>query len=290
MTVLEAARAIVDIANAKMTSAMNFVTIEKGIDPRDYALVPSGGAGPLHAVAIARSMGVATVLVPPAPGLNSAIGLLATDLKHEYVRTHIVATATLDATILSFLFDEMQAAGKSILDSEGVPPSRVAFRREVDMCYVGQSYNLRIPASAIEGDVAETLASAFHGAHESVYGFANREEPTQIVNVRLAAVGTIDRPRVKELPSGSESPEAARKGTRKVWFNESDAMVDCAIYERGKLLAGNVIHGPAIIEQMDTTTVIPPGDLAVADRLGALMITLREGAPATSSRALVEGS
>ncbi|MBM3525645.1 MAG: hydantoinase/oxoprolinase family protein, partial [Alphaproteobacteria bacterium] len=192
MNTVEAARAIIDIANARMTAALNLVTIEKGIDPRDYALVASGGAGPLHAVAIAEALGVARVLVPATPGLNSALGLIATDLKHEYVRTHVARTAMLDAELLSGLFAEIEASGRALLVDEGVPPSRMAFRREVDMCYVGQSYYLRIRIPDEPHDVADALAAAFHAAHEVAYGFSSTKEATQVVNLRLTALGTVD--------------------------------------------------------------------------------------------------
>ena len=268
-----AARAVIDIANAKMVAALQFVSIQRGIDPREYVLVPSGGAGPLHAVAIAQALGVKTILVPPTPGLNSALGLLATDIKHDYVRTRFTPSATLDLVSLRSALDEMSDAGRTLLAEERVDPRRVEILREAEMCYVGQSYPLRVRIPEDWSDLVATLEAAFHEAHRTLYGFASPGEATMVLNLRVTAIGRVDRPRLKSLAAGDGNPGQALKGTRPVMFGQA---VECPIYERARLDAGDRISGPAIIEQMDSTTVLPAGTRLVVDPGGSLIIELPE--------------
>jgi N-methylhydantoinase A len=276
LDVVDAAHSIIEIANAKMTSALYFITVLQGIDPRQYVLVPSGGAGPMQSVAIARALGVGTVLVPPAPGVNSAVGLLATDLKHEIVRTFMGRADSADPARLAAVFGEMDDATRALLRGEGVPDERTEIRREIDMCYVGQSFQLRVAlVGDIDGKTGAVMTDAFHDRHETVYGFCNRAEPTQFVNLRVTAIGQVDRPRLRELKIGGAGvDERALKGRRAVYFGEAGGMVDCPLYDREKLLLDDAIEGPAIIEQMDTTTVIPPGATVKVDRFGNLVISV----------------
>ncbi|MGD9942241.1 MAG: hydantoinase/oxoprolinase family protein [Burkholderiaceae bacterium] len=279
--VVHAARLIVDIADSKMTSALQFVSIQRGIDPRQYTLVPSGGAGPLHAAGIARLLGVRTILVPPTPGLNSAVGLLATDLKHEFVQTFVKPLNSIELSTLFRAFDELREPARELLEDEGVARERMSFSLEVDMRYRGQGYSLRIAFPGGPGiDVAAELGRAFDDAHEETYGFANPGEVKEIVNLRLTGTGAVDRPRFRPIPEGDGRAERAVKGRRRVHFGASDALADCPIYERSRLLAGDTIDGPAVIEQMDTTTVLPPRMQARLDCHGNLLIsTDREAWP-----------
>ena len=268
-----AARAVIDIANARMVAALQFVSIQRGIDPREYVLVPSGGAGPLHAVAIAQALGVKTILVPPTPGLNSALGLLATDIKHDFVRTRFTPSATLDLDSLRTALDEMSDAGLKLLGEERVAASRVEILREAEMCYVGQSYPLRIPIPEDWTGLVGKLETAFHDAHRALYGFGSPGEATMVLNIRVTAIGRVDRPRLKRLGAGDGDPGQALKGSRPVVFGET---LECPIYERSRLDAGDRVDGPAIIEQMDATTVLPPGALLDVDAGGSLIIKLPE--------------
>jgi len=268
-----AARAVIDIANARMVAALQFVSIQRGIDPREYVLVPSGGAGPLHAVAIAQALGVKTILVPPTPGLNSALGLLATDIKHDFVRTRFTPSATLDLDSLRTALNEMSDAGLKLLGEERVAASRVEILREAEMCYVGQSYPLRVPIPEDWTGLVGKLETAFHDAHRTLYGFGSPGEATMVLNIRVTAMGRVDRPRLKRLGAGDGDPGQALKGSRPVVFGE---MLECPIYERSRLDAGDRVDGPAIIEQMDSTTVLPPGALLDVDAGGSLIIKLPE--------------
>ena len=278
LDVMDAARSVIEIANARMTSALYFITVQQGIDPRDYVLVPSGGAGPMQAVAIARALGVGKVLVPPTPGVNSAVGLLATDLKHEVVRTFMTRADLADPQALGTVFGEMEAPTRALLGEEGVSEDRIEIRREIDMCYFGQSFQLRVPMTVgIDAGTGEAMSHAFHDRHEEVYGFCDRAGATLFVNLRLTAIGRVDRPRLRQLEKGTDDAGGARKGRRKVYFSSAGGLVDCDLYDRGKLLFGNRLRGPAIIEQMDTTTVVPPDAAVLVDRHGSLEIILDKG-------------
>ena len=278
--VIEAAQSVLDIANAKMTSALYFVSVEKGIDPREFILVPSGGAGPMQAVAIARSLGVRTVLIPPTPGLNSAVGLLATDLKHETVRTYMKEAKAADPAELSAVLDEMEAATRSLLGEEGVAEADVTIQRQFDMSYVGQSFQLRISVpGSIDADTERVLTEAFHVRHAEAYGFANEGEPTLLVNIRLIGIGRVERPKLRQLPVATEPVTVAIKGRRSVYFAEAGGMIPVDLYDRDKLRTGHRFAGPAIVEQMDTTTIIPPGATVEVERHGNLIISVPSEQP-----------
>ena len=275
MDAIRAARAVIDIANAKMVSALQFISIQRGLDPRDYTLVPSGGAGPMHAVAIAAALGVRTVLVPPTPGLNSALGLLATDIKHDYVRTQFTPTRRCTREALDAVLSEMGDNGRRLLAAERVDPSRIEIVEEAELCYVGQSYPLRIRVPADRRDVFDRIEAEFHRLHRELYGFASPGEATMIVNLRVTAIGKVDRPVLRRLAAGDGDPVQALKGRRVVDFGTP---VDCPIYERGMLHADDVIAGPAIVEQMDTTVVLPPGTSTRVDAGGCLVVSLSPSA------------
>ncbi|MBL8701353.1 MAG: hydantoinase/oxoprolinase family protein [Alphaproteobacteria bacterium] len=271
LDLLAAARAVIDIANAKMVAALQFISIQRGLDPREYTLVPSGGAGPMHAVAIAAALGVRSVLVPPTPGLNSALGLLATDVKHDFVRTQFTPTRKCTLERIEAVLGEMGATGRRLLEAERVDPARVEVIEEAELCYVGQSYPLRIRVPADRRDVFDRIEAEFHRLHRELYGFASPSEATMIVNLRVTAIGKVDRPRLRALVRGDGDPGQALKGRRRVDFG---GVVDCPLYERARLDAGDRIAGPAIIEQMDTTIVLPPAAVAAVDVSGCLIITL----------------
>jgi N-methylhydantoinase A len=267
-----AARAIIDIANARMVAALQLVSIRRGIDPRDYALVASGGSGPVHVMAIADALGIGTVIIPPTPGLNSAVGLLATDIKHEFVRAVARPTRSLDRDTFAGIVAEMDAKARDLLRGEAVGRGRMEVLAEADVCYLGQNYPLRIPLPGRDGEVLESVDKAFRAEHRRLYGFASDTEATVILNLRFTAIGHVERPRLKPLADGDTDPKGAVKAHRAVVF---DRPLRCPIYDRDRLLAGNVIAGPAIVEQMDTTVLLPPGSTARVDRTGTLVATVR---------------
>jgi N-methylhydantoinase A len=238
--------------------------------------VAFGGAGPLHAVALARALQIRTVLVPPSPGVTSALGLLVTDLRHDYVRTYIMATKTMDITVLQQSYREFEKNATALLLREGVTRADIRFVREVDMRYQGQSYELRIPVRAgrLGPNLVSELNKSFFAAHQRSYGFAVTTEPTEIVNIRLSAIGSVPRPKRREIPRGRAIAKTALKEERLVYMEDARKPVPTQTYDRYHLKAGNRITGPAIIEEIDSTTVILPGCTARVDGYGNLLIQI----------------
>ena len=276
MDVVEVALGIVEIANAAMVNALRRISVQRGHDPRDFVLVAFGGAGPVHANRLAAELEIPTLLVPMSPGTTSAMGLLVTDLKHDYSTTLIQRTDRLDAARVNRLYGEMQAQGQEALLGEGIGQASIGFERQVDMRYVGQSYELPIPLDEGQGeDALEGMLQHFHAEHERTYGFAAPGEPVEFVTLRLTAVGAIAKPRLRELPQRSGDGEATPRAVRQVYFAEAGGFVNCPSYDRYQLAAGAMIEGPAIIEEMDSTTVLHPGFRADVDRYGNLLIRTR---------------
>ncbi len=273
MELVEAAHGIVEIANAAMAGALRRISIQRGFDPRDFALVAFGGAGPLHANRLAAELNIPLVIVPRSPGTFSAMGLLATDLKHEYNTTSIQRLAAMDPDHLVNAFGRLEQRGRSALEREGVAAAAMRFERMLDLRYVGQSYELPIAVrdAAFPQDELARLAAAFHAEHARAYGFNAAEEPVEAVNLRLAAVGDIAKPALRRLHEGDDHL-GARKSVRQVYFAEEGSYVDCPIFDRYKLGAGCRIAGPAIVEEMDSTTLVHPGYSAQVDPCGNLLI------------------
>ena len=273
LDVVEVALGIVEIANTVMANALRRISVQRGHDPRDFVLVAFGGAGPVHANRLAAELEIPTSLVPMSPGTTSAMGLLVTDLKHDYSTTLIQRTDKLDVETMNRLYGEMEERGKKALVDEGMEHASIGFERQVEMRYVGQSYELPIPLGdgKVE-DALEGMLRHFHEEHERAYGFAAPDEPVEFVTLRHTAVGSIAKPKLRELPERSGDLNAARRTVRQVYFAEASGFVDCPSYDRYQLAAGGVIEGPAIVEEMDSTTVIHPGFLAEVDRYGNLLV------------------
>jgi N-methylhydantoinase A len=281
LDVAQTAHAIVEIANAAMVNALRLVSVQRGFDPRDFTLIAFGGAGPLHANRLAAETEMAATLIPAGPGVFSALGLLVTDLKHDYAQTLMQRADRIDLPAIGAICERLTAEGQAALAREGVAPAEMAFCRQVDLRYVGQSFELTVPlpAGALEQtDVARVL-DAFHREHERTYGYAAPEEPVEWVNLRLTAIGKIVKPRLRELANSSASVAAAQKGSRPVYFAEQNGTgaCACAIYDRYRLPAGGAILGPAIIEEFDSTTVIHPGCQALVDPFGNLLVKQLRG-------------
>jgi N-methylhydantoinase A len=271
---LQAANGIVEIANAHMMAAMRLISIQRGYDPRDFILVAFGGAGPLHANALARELDIPTILIPPSPGIASALGMLMTDIKHEFVATRRHVVSHLEPAALAALFDDFMAQGVELLQAEGIAASQQRMLRSVDLRYKGQSHELPIsvPTGALTSVHLEALQQQFHQAHTRAYGYAAPEDPIELVNVRLTVLGISSKPRLQALPQGSGDIRAALKGQRQVWFSESAGFLPCPIVDRLRLRWGDIVPGPAVIEELDATTVVHPGYQAQVDQHGNLLL------------------
>ena len=280
MSTAEAANGLIEIANAGMTGALQLVSVQKGIDPRGFVLVAFGGSGPLFAAALASALQIRRVLVPPSPGVTSALGLLATDLRHDYVRTYITPTAEMDIGVLKSAYGEFEEKAVALLLREGVERSQIRFVREVDMRYRGQSSELRIPLrnARLDESLASELNEDFSAAHQRSYGFAVMNEPTEIANICLSALGSVPRPKHREIPRGKASSEAALKAQRPVYLAPKQPPEPTNVYDRYGLESGNLLCGPAIVEEIDSTTFIPAGCSAEVDNYGNLLIEIETGA------------
>ncbi len=274
---VQAANGIVEIANAHMMGAIRLISVQRGYDPRDFVLVAFGGAGPLHANALARELGLPTILIPPSPGIASALGLLMTDLKHEFVATRRQFLANLEPASLVGLFSAFERQGEALLGREGIAPPQRHLVRTLDLRYRGQSHELTVaaPAGALTPQDLERVQEQFHEAHARAYGYAAREDPVELVNVRLTAIGVSPKPRLKALPQGNGDFNEAVKGERPVWFNETSGFTACPIVDRYRLRWGDVVPGPAVIEEVDSTTVVHPGYEALVDQYGNLLLRRR---------------
>jgi N-methylhydantoinase A len=274
---LAAASGIVEIANAHMIGAMRLVSVQRGYDPRDFVLVAFGGAGPLHANALARELGIPTVLVPPSPGIASAVGMLVTDIRHEFVATRRLRLDALTPAALDALFADFTAEGDARLTRDGVAPVDRRMLRSGDLRYHGQSFELSVtvPPGPLSATDLDRLRAEFHAMHERSYGYAAPDDAIELVNVRLAAVGVTPKPRRAPLPEGGPSAAKAVKGHRDVWFAETQGTHKTTVLDRGQLLRGNVIEGPAIVEEHDASTLIHPGWVARVDEHANLVLTPR---------------
>ena len=275
LDVVEAAHGIVEIANAAMVNALRLVSVQRGYDPRDFVLTAFGGAGPVHANRLAAEIDVPTTIIPMSPGTTSAMGLLVTDLKHDYSTTLIQHVDQLDTAAVEETYQELEAQGGASLEREEVRQEDISFLRQVDMRYVGQSYELTVPLPAEQLDASkiDRVLEQFHVEHDRAYGYSAPTEPVEFVNLRLTAIGRIAKPRLRELEGNNTDIAAAQKATRSVYFAESDGYVECPIYDRYLLGPSCVLTGPAIVEESDSTTVIHPGYRAQVDRFGNLILT-----------------
>jgi len=277
LPLLEAAEGVVAVLNANMANAIRARTVQKGIDPRQYALVASGGAGPLHGAEVARLLGIPEVVVPPYPGINSAIGLLTTDLKYDVVRTAFLVSARIDLERLNADLATMEATVRAQLRADGLDPATGTFQRSADARYVGQGYELRLalPQTRIGAAELEAALAAFHALHEREYGHHFEQSPIELVNLRVTAIAQVPKIRVPPKPAGG-SLEAARVRTDNAVFRVGVELesFETTFYDRGKLPLAQTIPGPAIVLQADSTTVVPPHCTAEVDDSGSIILKL----------------
>jgi len=266
-----AAAGIHRVIHSRMADQIRLVTIKRGYDPRQFSLVVLGGAGPVHGAALAEEMGMAEVLVPEAPGVLAAFGLLAAAVEHHNARTLQARTDVADLSDINRCLGELDAAGRARMREEGVPGPEVRVAYAADMRYVGQAYELEVPIAApVTPERVPEIAAAFHAVHERVYGYARTQQPVEFVNFRAVHTYPLPRPVVTPAARPSGTLADARLGERRAYFA---GFVPTAIYERARLPLGARLAGPAIVEQSDTTTVIPPGVTARVDDAGNLRLT-----------------
>jgi len=256
MSVVDAASGIVKIVNSEMAKIISMVSIERGYDPVDFSIMAFGGAGPMHVCALAEDIGIGKVVVPPNPGLFSAFGLLVSDLKYETTRAVMAGVKSIREDLEMTLADMEGDLLKTMSFFKG----NIAVDRYLDMRYVGQSYELLMPIGRPANDSAlKDVAKRFHERHREVYGYSAEDADVEVVNARVIAVGAVEKPKLKPAAKGGANPpEESIIEERKVFFEEAGGFVECPVFRREKLKAGNTIRGPAIIEQYDSTTAVYP--------------------------------
>ncbi|WP_428535393.1 hydantoinase/oxoprolinase family protein [Rhodopila sp.] len=270
LSVQDSAARINQVVNSNMAQALRIVSVERGHDPREFSLIAFGGAGPVHAVALAEELAIPEVIIPPAPGAFSALGLVATDLKRDYARTLYADLGQVDPVRVADAFAAMQTAGTAMLQDASVPPERRTLPRSADLRYRRQAYELTLPVE--DGPVTKAmlqhLAEAFHQKHEQTYGHANRQEPVQLVNLRLTALGKLPDLKLAQPTDRTD----ARLASRQVWF-AATGFAAAAVHWRNGLAVDAAISGPAIIEALDSTIVVPPGWTGRVAELGYIRLT-----------------
>jgi N-methylhydantoinase A len=270
-----AAGGILAIANATMANAVRAVTTERGLDPRDFALVAYGGAGPLHAVDIARELAIRTVIVPVAPGHFSAFGMLVADLRREYVRTHRAPLRVDQLPGIAAIAGELEREALLWLDAAGIPNEHVAFEWAADARYVGQDHSVTIPLQ--QGDDEETvraIKATFDATHLRRFSHNAPEEAAELVAIRVSVIGTLSKPRLVELRAGTATPPPDAVLERRTVRFDRHAEAEAIVYDRARLLANNAIAGPAIIQEAGSASAIPAGVRALVDASGHLILTL----------------
>lgn len=274
MNLYKAAAGIIEVVNSERISSIRKLLIEQGYDPRDFVMVAFGGAGPVHASELAKELELKAVIVPNHPGLLSPLGSLSADLRRDHVQTVNTPLGTLDMKRLSAIFDEVREKVVREMVAEGVDADRLDIRYQVDVKYAKQLNELTIDVTQI--DNVEGIRRAFFEEHRRLFGYHAEDEEVFLTNVRVMARFAFPEVRLKKLPAGGPDSSHAKKGERLVYFKEYRKMIDCRIYDRSKLLAGNVVEGPAIVEEYDSTSVIFPGQKATVDEYGNLVITKKE--------------
>jgi N-methylhydantoinase A len=271
-----AASGILQVATSAMANAVRHVTLERGLDPRDFTLVAYGGGGPLHAAFVAKELSIRTVIIPHAPGHFSALGMLMADLRRDYVQTLFERLDDLEMFELEDQFGKLEAEGRRALEQSGIPTDRIVFERAADMRYVGQEHAVavRMPVNVGDESARAEIKRLFDQAHELRYSHSAPEESADIVSLRVSAIGRLGKPQLPQIARGEKMPPAnARRGARAISF-EGAGSVEALVFDRTKLLEGNLITGPAIIEEAASTTVVERGDTVTVDAFGHLVMQL----------------
>lgn len=275
MNTLDVAEGVIRVVNASMVKGIRFVSVERGYDPRDFALVCFGGNGPLHAVELAEELSVPRVMIPFAPGVNCAYGLLVADFRYDYATTYLRRMSEVVPKQIRAIYAKLEKSAQEKMVGDGISKKDMLITRSVDLRYIGQGYELEVPLAP--GSITrKSLAAAedsFNRLHRKQYGFSAEDESTEIVNLRIACLGLVSKPELRKEPARRKSAERAVKGKRKVFLR--GRFRNTTIYDRELLGPGAVIAGPAIVEQKDSTTLLLPGNVGRVDGYRNIMIDVK---------------
>ncbi|WP_338689999.1 hydantoinase/oxoprolinase family protein [Bradyrhizobium sp. 26S5] len=267
----EAADAILKVANANMSDAVRLISISRGYDPRDFALVAFGGAGALHGVDVARELAIPVVIVPPNPGVTSALGCLLVDMQHDFSQSCMVGADEADAADIEAQFAVLEKEALARLTHEGVAAQDIVLQRSIDMMYRGQWRSLAVSAPRPIGPISD-LVQSFHAEHKREYNFRRDDSPVSFFRLNLKAIGVVPKAEFAVHKATGAIPEPVDR--RRVWFDGNG--LDTPVYQRDDLPCGFSFQGPAIIEQVDATTVVPPGASAEVDKYLNIIIRVKE--------------
>ncbi len=273
MDPITAALAIVKVANANMCDALRLVSIRRGYDPREIALVAFGGAGPLHGAFLAQEMDIPVVIIPRYPGITSAMGCLLVNIRHDLSKNYLADLGKIDLKNLETEFQSMEKEAGERLDRDGVPKNKRKFTRYLDMRYVGQWRSLSITCPSPINNLDEVV-DLFHQEHKRAYAYMHQGRGIEVYGLRLVAEGEVIKPELPKIQTKGKV-EDALKETRSVYFESTNGFTDTKVYDREKLPVGAKLKGPAIVEQFDSTTVIPPGLTATVDEYLNIIIKVR---------------
>jgi len=276
MSIERTAHGVLGIVAANMVRAIRTISVERGHDPRDFVLLPFGGAGPLHAADVGRALGITRMLVPAAPGILCARGLVVSDLREGFVISRVTPLIADTMTDLSANLADLRRQAAAWFETAGIDGGDQATIYSLDMRYIGQNYELAVELDEDQARQPDLglLAEKFFAAHERNYGYHNPDDPVEVVNLRVTAIGRLAGPGDGGAQGMDGAGEmAVADHNRPVWF-DGEASVDTPVYDRAKLLPGQTLAGPAVIEQLDATTVLGPGDQCAIDRVGNLIVEL----------------
>ncbi len=277
---LEAAAGMYEVINVNMAAGVREVSVKRGHDPRDFPMVIAGGAGPNHACMIALELEIPIMIIPKESSIFCAAGMLMSDLQHNFVRTYVANLDDMDVKRFRDLFHEMEKEGAILLESEHIPPDRVEYVYSLDMRYIKQYHevNVTITKEEIEkGDIV-SMAKKFHPEHDRLFGYSLEEEgtPIELINMRLVCIGRSEKPKFIEEKYDGSDPSSALKNKRDVYLPLKREFTEVDVFDGHHLRYGNKIEGPAIIEQVNTTTFVTPEYSVICDRYGSYTMYLKE--------------
>ncbi len=271
MNVMEAAEGIVRVINVKMQEAIKAISTMRGHDLRDFKLLAFGGAGPLHAASMAADLGMAGIIIPLYPGVYSAMGLVMSDVKHDYIRSRLVNLTRVTEDDINAVFTELEAQARTDLAGEDFPADRIGIEYALDMRYAGQGYEMTLPCPhPLRGGDLATLRRTFDEEHRASFGHTAPTEPVEIVSWRVRGIGRVPPVQPPRYEPAGLSLDVALREVRKARFQ--GAMLDCPVYQRERLNVGVAFAGPAIIDQLDCTSVIAPGQIVTVDAYKNLIV------------------
>ena len=293
LDLIEAAAGMYNVINVNMAAGVREVSVKRGEDPRDFPMVIAGGAGPIHSCMIAHELEIPIMIVPKESSIFCAAGMLMSDLKHDFVRTYSTRLDDIDSVKFNKLFTEMEAEAKKLLATENIPEDKQEYKFSLDLRYVKQYHevNIEVDRADVKNSNFEAMAAKFHPEHNRLFGYSLEDDgtPLELINLRLTALGRTDKPRFTEEDFKSEDPSQAKKHEREAYLPLKKAMGTVPVYDGAKLKHGNRINGPAIIEQVNTTTFITGEYSMVCDKFGSYTLFLKARESEFLDRALKGG-